>query len=173
VRQLSRHPLGNNYSGDNMKKYIIGLLVFFTYGALAQNMEVANKVVRLSTLPTSEILKLDSMYVSAAHVDKAKCAFPDQGDTVYACWKALLHNMATTLEEKKFVWQNDTKIFIRCYFNENGDIDHCLYNTRDTTFVRFQEFENALKDFASNYNFGLKCDKKYVQCGNTVFGKKK
>jgi len=160
-----------------MTKYIFSLLILGAISVFAQpkNNEQVNKFIRFSKSESTqlELQKLDSIYVSAINVvDKTKCAFPDQGDTVYACWKAFLHNMATTLEEKKFVWLNETKIFVRCYFDEKGNIDYFFYNTKDTTFARFQEFETALKDFAANYNFGLKCDKKYVQCGNAIFGKK-
>ena len=62
---------------------------------------------------------------------------------------------------------------MRWYFSENGDLDYFTYNIIDTSFIRQKEFENALKNFVSNCNFGLKSTKKYAQCGLMVFGWKK
>jgi len=156
-----------------MDKYFFVLLLLAYSNSISQNVLQINLIHRFSPSVQLEIQKLDSVYVSAVHVDKNQCAFPDKGDTVLACWKIFLQNISDTLKKKNYIWQNETKIFLRSYFNENGNIDYLMYNTRDTSFVRQKEFEDALQNFASSYNFGLKCDKKYVQCGNVIFGRKK
>jgi len=158
-----------------MKRYFIVLLTFVTVSAIAQNKNAkqTNAFHRFSPSSQLEMQRLDSIYMSAMHVDKSKCAFPDKEDTVSACWSAFLQDVGKTLKEKNFKWQNETRVFMRCYFNEIGNIDYCMYNIRDTSFTQYKEFEDALKDFASGYNFGLKCDKKYVQCGAVILGRKK
>ena len=141
----------------------------------SKTIESIDKFIRFSRVESTQLKLhiLDSMYISAVNVaEKDKCAFPDMVDTVMTCWKVFLDNIAKTFNEKNFIWPRETKVFVRCYFNENGNIAYFFYNVKDTTFTRYQEFENVLRDFSTNYNFGLKCDKKYVQCGGAIFGKK-
>jgi len=150
-------------------------MAFVTIGVFAQtkNMAPNGKIIRLSTLANLELIKLDSLYLSAVSIDTSKCAFPNKSDSVAICFGKFMESLNKELTRNNFKWQKETRGFIRCYFNENGNIDYFTYDIKDTSFAQYKEFEGALKDFVSSYNFGLKCDKKYSQCGSGPFGRKK
>ena len=141
--------------------------------AQIQNFESNNKFIRISNLSNSELFELDSLYMPAINVDSSKSVFPNKMDSLNICCKNLFDGIRDALSKNKFYWQKETKVFIRCYFSNNGDIDYFSYQIKDSSFAQYNEFENALKDYVSTYNFGLKGSKKYSQCGSGVFGKKK
>jgi hypothetical protein len=169
------HPLGNNYSGEKMKRYISILLVVTTVSAIAQmkSNELVNKIIRLTPALSPELIRLDSIYLSAMNHGFNKCAFPNKQDTVMICYKKFLEAMYKELEKNNFKWQNETKVSMRWFFNENGNIDYFFYSVNDSSFVQYKEFEDSLRNFVTNYKFGLRSDNKYSTCGSMIFGRKK
>ena len=147
-----------------MKGLVFFFFVILNIIAMAQDNMPTDKFIRRSTPSDSMIHKLDSLYLSAMGNDTSECAFPNNQDSVMNCLKRLIENMDEELKKNNFKWHSEPQLHIRSYFNENGYIDYFAYSIKDTTFTRYDEFENALKDFVSSYNFGLKCDKKYAQC---------
>ena len=90
-----------------MNKYILALLILTTVNVFAQfkNSEPANKVTRITTIPTSELLRLDSLYLTAAHIDTSKCAFPTKQDSVMVCLGRFWENLDRELKKKNFNWK--------------------------------------------------------------------
>jgi hypothetical protein len=160
---------------NEMKKYFMICFLFLTPIIIAQNknIESNNKFIRLSNISNSDLNKIDSLYMPAINIDSSKSVFPNKMDSLNLCCKNLFDGIRETLSKNKFYWQKETKVFIRCYFSKNGDIDYFSYQIKDSSFVQYNEFESALKEYVSTFNFGLKGSKKYSQCGSGVFGKKK
>lgn len=156
-----------------MKGVVTFFLLILNIAAMAQDNLSPNKFIRRSTLSDPMIHKLDSLYLSAMGNDTSECAFPNNQDSVVSCFKRFIESMVEELKKNSFKWHGAPQLHIRSYFNENGYIDYFAYSIKDTPFTRYDEFENALKDFVSSYNFGLKCDKKYAQCCTLHLGNKK
>ena len=149
------------------------ILAILNISAIAQENMPNNKFIRRSSSSASIEVRLDSLYLSALGNVISKCAFPDNQDSAMSCWGKFIENMDKTLKLNNFKWHSEPQLHIRSYFNENGYIDYFAYSIKDTTFTRYDEFENALKEFVYNYNFGLKCDKKFAQCSSIKFGDNK
>ena len=155
-----------------MVKYIIVLLIFIATSVFAQIKSDGsmNKIIRISNESKIIIQKLDSLYLSACDGNSTTCAFPNKMDTISACLGNLMTAMVNELEMNHIVWQVEPRLHIKCYFNENGDIDYFSYLIKDTSFIRYDDFEIAIKNFVSYYNFGLRSDNKYAQCATINSG---
>jgi len=155
-----------------MKKCTIFFLIIISMNVFGQikSGDSKTKIIRISTSTEKELVKLDSLYMSAWGPDSSKCVFPNKQDTISRCMEKFFTIMDNELERNHFKWHKMTGFWMKCYFNEIGNIDYFSYSIRDTSFVRFEEFENALKDFVSNFNFGLKGNNKYAQCAGIQFG---
>ncbi len=151
-----------------MKTSIILLLIialhFSTYG---------QKVLSFSEAKDANINveHLDSIYMSAIHVDTAQSVFKNRENEVGESYFELLQKLGKFLKSHNFKWEKPTKGFNRIYFNKDGGIDFFVYSFRPDQLTTEQEkkFEQLLNEFIKDYHFPLTAEVGFAQCSPVTY----
>ena len=122
------------------------------------------------------VKELDSLYLSAVHVDSSLAVFKSDVDQekMHTEYVKLLQAFGVFLRENNFNWTQKTACFNRIYFNKYGGIDYFVYNFRGKpeekpTPEQEKEFNRLLSLFIQDYKIDLKADRPFAQCSPTTY----
>ncbi len=151
-------------NNEKTTTFISFFVVFASYGQTVFSFKEKSK---------DSLDHIESKYISAIDTREGfVCAFPKEEEEVLKHWTALHQNVQEYLKANKFEFQSDTRMFLRFYFSNQGNIEHIGYNLPATlTPEEVQKFLHHLTTFSQNYNFGMHADKAYVQCGTVTYKK--
>jgi hypothetical protein len=164
-----------------MKKYfsITFLLLFFAFVTEAQKAMLMKDAEKNGT----SIPFLDSIYMSAIHVDSTLSVFKTEADQQMMgnAYVKYLQDFGAFLSANNFFWERKTKAFNRIYISPDGTIDYVVYNfiEKDLTdeekisIEKQQEFNRLLNLFVNDYKFPIKAPVKFAQCSPTTYLPKK
>ena len=98
--------------------------------------------------------------------------FPERHEEVLQHWSDLHSTFQKYLQDHKFLFETDTKLFLRFYFYKDGTIARVGYNLKDSMENETRlKFENHLASFSNMHNFGMKAQQPYAQCGTVTYKK--
>jgi hypothetical protein len=128
-------------------------------------------VFSFKEIPKDSLDIIEGKFISAFDaLEGFVCAFPEGGETVIEHWSDLHTSFQRYLKEKGFEFQSDTKMFLRFYFTNAGDVAYAGYNIKTPfTTEQIREFTDHLTSFSRTYNFGLQAEQAYVQCGTVMY----
>jgi len=122
------------------------------------------------------IKELDSLYLSAVHVDTSQAVFKtaEEQSTMYQEYVKLLQDFGHFLKQNNFTWEKPTMCFNRIYFNNDGTIDYFIFNFRGKTEdkpteEKQKEFTRLLNLFINDYKISLTAKTKFAQCSPTTY----
>ena len=150
-------------------RYILAIASALVLSLLLCTEVVGQHAIALSFEEASaqgiEREELDAHHRDAAHVDSDQAVFPDQQDAVVDAWRGLFGALMSHLQETGIEWETATRGYFRVYANPDGSVRHLLYTLHDGDLNEADGFQEAVNEFASEYNFGLEADEPYAQCG--------
>jgi len=149
-----------------MKTLFCLLFTFSTIHALAQE---AMSIEEARSAKTINVKLLDSLYVSGAHIDTSKAAFPDKQEEYINSYNNLRKDLGDFLHKNNFHFGKTTKCMNKVYFNKDGTIKYFLYGFREIEPSKEAEFKRLLNLFIKNYTFPMKCNVDFRQCGPTTY----
>lgn len=161
-----------------MKKYLFATCIFLStyFHFFAQGMGLSFDDAEAQGISTNH---LDSTYQNAVNVDTTLAVFKtaNEQEKLFDAYSQLRLDLAAFLKEHNFFWEKQTRCFNRVYFNKDGKIDYFLYNCTDKdgnkpNEVRQNEFKRLLNLFIQDYQFPMKADVKFVQCGGSNYSPK-
>ena len=147
--------------------------LFITLYTLANLDCLGQKVFYFKEFPKDSIEAIEKNFISA--IDSRKeivSAFPEGQEEVLQHWTDLHVTFQHYLKDHKFIFETDTKFFLRFYFNKDGAIARVGYNLKESMEKETRlKFENQLTAFSSMHNFGMKAKQPYTQCGTVTYQK--
>lgn len=152
---------------------ISALMVLFIISSLFSS---DGKCIPLNQLKNCN-LDLDSLrtlYTPATSpVPTDTVAFPGLADSVIvSIYTGIKEHLSTLFHKNGIAIDEDTPIWFDFLFSKDGSIDYCLYNIVKDNIKKKTEFSKALDEFVKEYQFPIKSDKKFGQCGTFLFKKK-
>ena len=148
------------------------LLVFFFVVIISVTVFAQDRCI---SVPAARALGMDpdsmkKVYLNAVNFDKtADQVFPGKEKEVGEHWSKLVQDLGEFLKSKHIIWQDDTKCFNMFFFNKEGKIDYYWYGLKDT--LKEKDYDTAVEEFVKNYEFGMKADRKFSQCGGSLYKK--
>lgn len=131
------------------------------------------KVFYFKEFSKDSVEAIEKNFISA--IDSRKemvSAFPEGHEEVLQHWTDLHATFQKYLQDHKFLFEADTKFFLRFYFNKDGTIARVGYNLKESMEKDTRlKFENHLTSFSSIHNFGMKAQQPYAQCGSVTYTK--
>lgn len=147
---------------------IAGLLWAADGGAQQTNAQTVALSFEEAAAHNIERETLDAEHRDAAHADPDQAVFPAQQDAVFEAWRTLFGALMSHLQSADVVWNADTRGYFRVYAHPDGSIRHLLFTLHEGDLGEANGFQEAINEFASEYNFGLETDEPYAQCGTIV-----
>jgi len=130
--------------------------------------------LELDSLPAhSQVIStLDSVYISAIHVDSSKAFFKTESsqEAWVARWQNMLYALGDSLTSHDVQWNQKLRITSRVYFDEQGRIDYYLYSIKETSpgypgQGLCDSLRTVLKSFVQTYRMDTVIGGKVAQCG--------
>ena len=119
---------------------------------------------------------LDSLYLSAVHVDSTLAVFktPEEQSRVHAEYVRLLQSLGDFLSANNFEWEKPAACFNRIYFSPGGNIDYYVFNFRGKpedkpSPEKEKEFTRLVNLFIQDFKIDLRAHRKFAQCSPTTF----
>lgn len=150
-----------------MNKFLTALL-FLSCTTIA----CAQRVMRLGDARSIGLTTehMDSLYKNAFNIqDTADSAFPGRMDEFLERWQATLRAIGTSLHSEGFRHPHDIPVTYRIFFGGDGRIEHFHYAIREALTPELeQHFRQCVEKFIASYNFPMKPDGPFKQCGKMV-----
>ncbi|HKL14966.1 MAG TPA: hypothetical protein VJ915_04990 [Balneolaceae bacterium] len=156
-----------------MKTILIILLTLFSATAVyAQTNVQSIESLEDATVSISDI---DEQYGDALNADPQLALFNGRESDFVSSYRQLISDISSQLNSNGFVFDGDTRMFTRIYFNSDGTIDHFYYSSDQAGFSTEQEqqFDQILTPFLNDYSFSQMADKPFAQCSPVVYSSAK
>ena len=124
----------------------------------------------IQNLEKFKVLHLGKIYPNPLNSENAS---ESKKKAVIDSWTNLINQLSDFMEKEKFDWETESKVrlYQKIYFSENGEVEYYTFNVKNenVTPKKKKEFAELLEQFSKNLKFGMKSEKKYWQCGTTVY----
>ncbi|MDZ7756902.1 hypothetical protein [Rhodohalobacter sp.] len=150
---------------------ILILLLFITLSALSAQGQTIVKSFEAAEQQSIDILEIEEGYGDALNSNPEYCVFEGRQTDFIDSYRKLISDISSHLVSNGFLFDGDTRMFTRIYFDTDGFIEHYYYSSKQAGFSLEQEeqFNSLLEPFLSSYKFNQKADKPYAQCSPVVF----
>lgn len=148
------------------------LIFLFLLSAFAPTLTQGQKVMRLVDARDIGLTTehMDSLYKSAFNMqDSTDCAFPGRTDAFLELWPSTLQSIGEYLHRQGFRHPQDIPVTYRIFFGTDGRIEHFHYAMREPIDPDLEKrFQQVVEMFTDDYDFILKPDGRFKQCGKMV-----
>lgn len=153
------------------------LITILSVKSLAQPLAQPLAIPRQDTESHGiKITVLDSLYLSAVHVDSTQAVFKSEAkqEMMHQQYIQLLQDLGNFLAKNDFKWEKPASCFNRIYFNKNGGIDYYIFSFRGTPEEKpspdqEKEFTRLVNLFIQDYRIGMTADQPFAQCSPITF----
>jgi len=152
--------------------FFLLLTIFSATGLCAQTNVQSIESLKNATVLISDI---EARYGDALNADSQLAQFNGRESEFISSYHQLITDISAHLSSNGFIFDGDTRMFTRIYFNSDGSIDHFYYSSDQAGFSAEQEktFDQILTPFLSDYNFSQTADKPFAQCSPVVYSSAK
>ncbi|MGN6568990.1 MAG: hypothetical protein ACTHJ0_13605 [Flavipsychrobacter sp.] len=136
-----------------------------------------NKAPYVETINKAEqqgitIDHLDSLYMSAVHVDSNKAVFKSEAaaDSLAHCYNRFIADFGKYLNQHNFKWAEPTRCWNRIYFHADGSVDYYLFSFKtNVSEARTTEYKKLFRDYALTHKIGIAAPCNFAQCSPVLF----
>lgn len=150
---------------------ILLILMFLILQVFSLQAQTTVQSIEAAEAASVSIPEIEEKYGDAIHADPKLAVFNGQENEFIKSYRQLITDISSHLTSNGFIFDGDTRMFTRIYFNSDGTIDHFYYNSAQAKFTseKEQQFDQILTPFLSNYSFSKTADEPFAQCSPVVF----
>ncbi|MCH8557921.1 MAG: hypothetical protein LAT84_08870 [Balneolia bacterium] len=134
---------------------MISYLIFLALFAFGPEQEKTLVVMTFADASESgiSIEEIDARYTDALHAEAEKGLFNQQSEHFIEAYQVFLSGLAHLLNENDFFWPEQTRIFSRIYFANDGTVEYFFINEAQANLDEneLQEFLRLTGDFVSEH----------------------
>ena len=115
---------------------------------------------------------LDSLYLSAIHIDSTKAVFKskEESDSLMHCYTRFLREFGRYLRQNDFNWEQTTRCWNRIYFNAGGAVDYYLFDFKTPiSDEKMTRFKALFTSFAETHKIGITAKVNFAQCSPVTY----
>ncbi len=112
--------------------------------------------------------KNNNMFGNKLEINQVFQSKAEKEEKISSEWNLLLQSLGKYLFKNDFNFDEPTSIYVKFYFDENGNIDFLFYNAKDIKLKNNSIFVDLLNEFLKHYQFDIRVGRKYSQCGSII-----
>jgi hypothetical protein len=151
------------------------LLFLMTISMTALQAQTVVKSVEAAESESIDISEIDAQYDDALNANEELAVFNDRQSEFFNSYRQLITDIASHLNSNSFLFDGDTRMYTRIYFDMNGTIEHFYYSSDQAGFnkEKEQQFNSLLRPFLSEYQFAQNANQPFAQCSPVVYASSK
>lgn len=115
---------------------------------------------------------LDSLYMSAVHVDSNKAVFKSEAaaDSLAHCYNRFIADFGKYLNQYHFKWTGPTRCWNRIYFHADGSVDYYLFSFKTkVSEAQTVEYKRLFRYYALTHKIGITALCNFAQCSPVLY----